>query len=220
MHEAEALAFLQERDCDGLLLLGSSLSERELILLAQRQPALALVNRALPALPEHSFSPDHTAAGRAVAQHLLAQGHRRFAAITGPLTHADAAARQQGFAAALAEAGCPLNPALVVRGNYAFTGGVAGAEALLASALPFTACFCGNDEMAISANYVFQLAGREVTVFGYDNSAALEFSGLKIGSVAIPVAQMMQSACAFVLNRCYGSQLAVSYDFPPRLVPR
>lgn len=218
--DAEALAFLDERDCDGLLLLGSALSDRELILLAERQPALAIFNRHLPELSEHCFALDHAAAGRAVAQQLLAEGHRDFAAITGPKLSADAMARQRGYASALAAAGHRLHPDLVVSGNDAFTGGVASAQQLLATDLPFSACFCGNDEMAISANYVFQAAGRQVAIFGYDNTAALQVSGLKISSVAIPVAEMVQSACAFLLNLCYGSSLEIQRRFEHRLVLR
>lgn len=218
--DAEALAFLEERDCDGLLLLGSALTDRELILLAERQPALAIFNRLVPDLAERCFAIDHEAAGRAVAEQLLALGHRSFAAITGPKLSADAMARQRGYAKALAAAGYPLPPELIATGNYAFTGGVAGAEALLASERPFTACFCGNDEMAISANYVFQAAGRQVSLFGYDNTAALQFSGLKISSVAIPTAAMVQNACALLLNLCYGSALPVSHNFQPQLVLR
>ncbi len=218
--DTEGLAYLTDRDCDGILLLASELSEAELIVLAERFPAIALFNRQIPALAGNCFSADHHGAGRAVAEHLLRRGHRNIATITGPMGTEDARLRHEGFAEVLAEAGIPLDPRLVTEGNYRFESGMPCASALLASGLEFTALFCGSDEMAIAAHSYLARNGKTPEIVGYDDIEVLTYSELSIASVSVPTAEIASNACHFLLNRCFGGDRPVQRQFSTKLVLR
>ncbi|WFU12881.1 LacI family DNA-binding transcriptional regulator (plasmid) [Rhizobium sp. CB3090] len=218
--DARGLASLMERNCDGILILGTALSERELLAAAIQGPAIAILNRRINALDEACFSIDHFAAGRAVGQHMLAQGHRQFATITGPMDIEDARLRHEGFVGALSERGVALDPALIVEGNYEMEGGELGAAVLLSAGRPFTGLFCGNDETAISAKNSLKRAGINPYIVGYDNMSLLDYAGIEISSVEVPIADLVSNACAYLLNRCYGVEGAVSRAFSARLIVR
>lgn len=157
--EALGLESLAERRVDGILHLSTRHSEKELILAAADGPELAIVNRRINALRHICYSVDHYAAGRSVADYLLARGHREFATISGPLDVDDAAERHAGFMDGLAVAGISIDDDLIVQGTFHLESGRSAAERLSASAKSFSALFCGNDLMAISAQaYLRQLA--------------------------------------------------------------
>jgi LacI family transcriptional regulator len=94
---------------------------------------------------------DAERAGRIVAEHLLALGHRRLGFL-GPLTEMPSAARcERGFARVLREAGVAPRSAHVRRVPATVEGGKAGMQALLALAERPTAVFCANDLIALGA---------------------------------------------------------------------
>ena len=53
-------------------------------------------------------------------------------------------ARRQGYERALTEAGIPVDPGLVVEGDWEEQSGLTVVERLLAAKTRFTAIFCGN----------------------------------------------------------------------------
>ncbi len=218
--DAKGLTSLIDRGVDGILHLSTSHAEKDLILASQLGPALAIINRRVPALADMCFHVDHYAAGRSVAKRMLADGHREFATISGPLSIEDARQRHEGFLDGLSEAGVFMDSALVLEGNFGMTSGRDAADLLLAEGKPFTALFCGNDEMAIAAHGQMIRAGRHPAVFGYDNMPLLDFAGIKISSVEIPIQEMVRNACRYLLNRCYGGEHPVIHEFGTRLVLR
>ncbi len=218
--DREALEFLEERDCDGLLVLGTQLSELEIIKLADKHKAIAFVNRQLSLRPEICFSVDHYAAGMAVAHFLVREGHSEFATVHGPLRLQDARLRHEGFMDGLAGARTEIDPRLIRAGNFGFSSGADAGQELLDTGLPFTAIFCGNDEMAMAVNAQFQSAGRQATIFGYDDSTMLTYSGLNISTVHVPVEKIIKNACSYLLNICYGGERPVENVFRTELVVR
>ena len=122
--------------------------------------------------------------GALVAEHLPELGHRRIATITGPQHLLPARERYDGFRAALAAAGAPLDPELVVPGDFFLDSGEAAMRRLLALPSPPTAVFAAGDEMALGAVRACGAAGRrvpdDVSVVGYDDleAAALVLPGL------------------------------------------
>jgi LacI family xylobiose transport system transcriptional regulator len=87
--------------------------------------------------------------GIAAARHLYDLGHRRIAAISGPLTFLCARARLEGCRAALENAARRSRPALVRTGRFNFDDGLRLAAELLALPDPPTAVVCGNDLQAL-----------------------------------------------------------------------
>lgn len=108
---------------------------------------IILINRRLEHVPLGSIVSDDEEVSRACVQHLIEQGKRRIAAITGLPEVYTTAARLAGYHQALAEAGLPEDEALVVCGWATLDGGYAAARQVLAQPSPPDALFVFNNVM-------------------------------------------------------------------------
>src|SRR5581483_10606889 len=136
---------------DGLLLLDLEVDdERARALCAANIPHVC----AGPA-PAGCASPFVMVDGRAGAltamRHLIGLGHRRIALIQLPSELAESEPRYLGYADALAEAGQPLEPALIVEAGRREEDGYQAIGELLAAPLPPTAVLACSDELAFGA---------------------------------------------------------------------
>jgi LacI family transcriptional regulator len=86
--------------------------------------------------------------GYMATEYLINLGHRRIGIITGPLALRTSRARLAGYREAMASAGIPVDPALILEGNYLLGDGYRQTCALLECAEPPTAIFAGNDAQA------------------------------------------------------------------------
>jgi LacI family transcriptional regulator len=86
--------------------------------------------------------------GYMATEYLINLGHRRIGIITGPLALRTSRARLAGYREAMASAGIPVDPALILEGNYLLGDGYQQTFAMLECADPPTAIFAGNDAQA------------------------------------------------------------------------
>lgn len=116
---------------------------------------------------------DEQAAARQIVSHLLSLGHQRIAHVIGHPEHGASAWRLAGYREALSAAGLPIDPSLVVQGDFSFASGVAAARQLFTLPQPPTAVFAGNDDMASgviwAANERDLSVPRDVSVCGFDD---------------------------------------------------
>ncbi|MBN1139495.1 MAG: LacI family DNA-binding transcriptional regulator [Anaerolineae bacterium] len=115
---------------------------------------------------------DNYAGGCLAAGHLLHQGYRHIAHISGPLTWWEARQRKAGWRDALLAAGVPEEALHAEEGNWSSASGEAAFERLLARCPDVDAVFVGNDQMALG---VLQAACRQgigvpgrLAVVGFD----------------------------------------------------
>lgn len=103
---------------------------------------------------------DQAQGARLATQHLIDNGHRKIAHITGPLLNYDAHSRHEGWLATLSDNS--LMPGLSVVGDFTIEGGYQAMCALLDDPSRFTAVFVANDSMAIGANTALRERGLRV----------------------------------------------------------
>jgi len=218
--EGKALAFLRERGCDGILMLGAGLNERDLVLATEGLGGKAFVDRKVGALTQDCFTVDHAKSAAMVADYLVGRGHETFAVITGPRQLEAGRGWFKGFAERIAQAGFDIDERLVLEGSYMLDNAREAAAGLMATGLPFTALFCENDEMAAGAKMELDRAGRKVEVFGYEDTAPWNQLELGINTVAVPIESIVANACAHLLNSCYGGNRPVTHEFETQLVIR
>lgn len=96
-----------------------------------------------------SVALDDEGAAIAATEHLLALGHRRIATICGPMSEDCSQDRLAGYQAALARAGVPGDPCLIVEGDWSATSGYQALQRLAHLPEPPTAVFAQNDRMAV-----------------------------------------------------------------------
>lgn len=117
--------------------------------------------------------PSEIAGGQRATRHLIENGHRRIATITGEIWMEAAQDRLKGYRRALATADIPFEPTLVVEGDWSASSGYAATRQLLALPQPPTAIFCQNDRTAIGCYEALKEAGYDIptdmAVVGYDD---------------------------------------------------
>ena len=120
-----------------------------------------------------------------VVDHLVKQGAKRFATITGNMEHQNAQERLAGLQIALTRRGIPLPPeGIIMESDFAVENGRRGTRKLLESGYRFDALVCHFDLAAYGAMEELCSAGikvpDDVRVTGFDNE---EFSD----KIAIPL---------------------------------
>ena len=117
---------------------------------------------------------DNYTGGRMATEHLLAQGYRHIAHITGPLDWWEARQRRAGWQDALLAAGIPADDLRCEGGNWSSASGEQAIHRLLAGYPEMDAVFVANDQMAISVLQVACRQGLRVP----DDLAVVGFDGL------------------------------------------
>jgi DNA-binding LacI/PurR family transcriptional regulator/anti-anti-sigma regulatory factor len=129
------------------------------------------ISTSAPGVPD--VQPDNYGGMYAMVRHLVDHGHRRIAFV-GSEQNADVQVRLKGYQAALADAGLPYDPALVI-GTYdeLEPAGIQAAKRLLKLGLPCTAIAASTDRNAFGLIQAFQEAGYRVpddlAVTGFDD---------------------------------------------------
>lgn len=114
---------------------------------------------------------DNIAAAEAAVEHLLTIGRRRIATITGSAGNRDAMDRLIGYKNVLTRAGIPIDPNLIVYGQFQKENGYAGMRQLLPHAPD--AVFAGGDTIAVGVIDALHEAGlrvpEDIAVIGFDD---------------------------------------------------
>jgi LacI family transcriptional regulator len=116
---------------------------------------------------------DNFAGAMQATRHLIELGHRRIAFLGGRPDLRSSIARDAGYRRALAEAGIPVDPALIRVGMYLQETSREPAEELLSLPDRPTAVFAANDLMAIATVEVASRRGltipHDLSVVGFDD---------------------------------------------------
>ncbi|MBN7825214.1 LacI family DNA-binding transcriptional regulator [Bowmanella dokdonensis] len=222
--EKEAIEFLISRKCDALILHVDAVTDQYLIDLNERTPVV-IINRTIPGLEDHCICLNNELGGYQATKALLDMNHRQIAYISGPLWKHDARERFEGHKRALSEFGLPLDEALCVQGDFHEEGGARAMETLLASAKPFTAVACANDEMACGAmncarDHKLDIPA-DVSVMGFDNVIMSRYTFPHLTTIDYPAGEMGRMAACWVRRQIYqDKQVKVRQLFEPSLVLR
>lgn len=131
---------------------------------------------------------DNYDGGCQATQHLINQGFRNIAHISGPLAFADAEERKSGWSDTLQKAGLPPSPSHCAEGDWSAASGAKAATELLKSYPEMDAIFVANDQMTIGALHTIQERGLQVpgdiALIGYDNIAESAFSSPSLSTIA------------------------------------
>lgn len=202
--EAHAIQTLLAKRIDGLIVVGGSLPEETLIQLNQQLP-IVIVARAIDTLMDKCIFLDNFKAAYDATKYLIEMGHRSIAHIAGISIHQDSSERLSGYKQALADAGLPFMPELVIEGDFRRQSGTMSMQMLLMRERPFTAVFVANDQMAFGARLALFRKGlrvpEDVSLIGFDDQPDSAFMIPPLTTVRQPSVQMGIAAAQAILSQ-------------------
>ncbi len=159
--EARYLDALLRRRVEGIVVVPTAASAKQLQRVQQRQMPIVQVHRKLDALAADSIRADSRSGAAALTARLLALGHQRIAFLGAMTTISPARDCLGGYRASMAHAGVPVDPALIKLGQARPEIGYALMAELLRAVRPEAICI-GNSRLAVGALHALQEAGVRV----------------------------------------------------------
>lgn len=204
-NESRAVDTLRSRGIDGLILTVADAAKSPVLdaLDADGTPYVLVYNG--PACPTRAtVTVDNEAAGREVAERLIACGHRRLGMVAGAFATSDRSrARNAGFVAGTAAAG--LEPPVLIEIDFSDMRLAGRIAPLFNTARPPTALFCSNDLVAIAVMGALRELGLEVpddvSVVGFDGIMVGRWIAPSLATIVQPSREMGRRAVAQLLHR-------------------
>src|ERR1700680_3725226 len=219
------LQSLAARRVDGVILASTFLKDPAVRWLRHQRTPYVLVNRYSDEALDPFVGSDDVTGARLATQHLLSLGHVRIAHLAGQTTISTGVQRRRGYQMALAGAGVPFDPELLVDAGFTEDGGDRATEGLLALKKPPTAVFAVTDMTAVGAYAAARRLGlrvpEDLAIAGYNDIplAARLIPGLT--TVHVPIHELGTVAARMLLEQIETGVLAPKQVvFAPQLVVR
>jgi LacI family transcriptional regulator len=171
-----------------------------------------------------SIVSDDRGGARQAAEHLLAQGRRAIAHITGERTYRAARERADSLRITLEGAGLPIVGGALY-GDWTQRWGRQAARMLLTTHPEVDAIFCASDQLAVAAADALHQAGRrvpdDVALVGYDNWEVFSAeSRPPLTTIDLNLQQIGSAAVKHLFAALDGDQTPGVISHPTRLVVR
>ncbi len=190
--ELQLIETLLEKQVDGLLFLGSEITEehRKIFQATSVPVVLAASQDDQGELPYVNI--DHVAAAKEATNVLIKEGHQKIAYIGTSLTNTvQGLPRFRGYQAALEENGIPFDENLVRIGNGRYSSGYEAMKELLDKDDSISAVFVATDEMAVGAIHAVQdhalNVPDQVSVIGCNNIPIASQVRPLLSTVSVPL---------------------------------
>lgn len=225
--DAQLTRALQRGRAAGVLLFSTPMTPSRVRRLEKSGTPAVLLDSTHPAFD--SIATDNVQGGYLGTRHLLSLGYTRIGLVMANSISVPAADRRQGYEKALAEAGIPLDPALIEESTderlhgYTEAEGHSAMQRLLAQAPGLDAVFATSDRQALGALTALREAGLSapdnIAVLGYDDIPLTGYLGLS--TLRQPMYDIGKTAVDALVERIRQPERSTSSTiFAPRLVVR
>ncbi|AWH88844.1 LacI family DNA-binding transcriptional regulator [Limnobaculum parvum] len=223
--EQEAIQFLLDLQCDAVIIYPRFLTIDVMddIIEQYKQPIM-VVNRRLRKNQSQCICCDHKGASFNATKHLIEQGHRDIAFITGSLDSPTAIERLSGYKEALNQHHIEVQDKLIIKGKWTPASGAAAIESLLNNKVTFSAVLASNDDMAIGVIKKLTEVGiaipTDVSIIGFDNIPTAPYLTPSLSSVKDPVSNMVSEVINRLISMLDGGYLSKNNLFTSELLVR
>ena len=209
--------FLRSRvDCVLVSIAKETTDFSHLTEIKKRRVPLVLFDRANDTLGVPSVVVNDYAGAYKAVQHLLEQGCKRIAHISGPRHIAIFKQRLEGYTSALAHAGIPFENELVIEGSISMESGRSCMHRLLALPTPPDGVFAVEDFTALGAMQAMKEAGvqipADVALIGFANEAFGAYITPSLSTVDQQTTRMGEEAAQLFFDRVEKKDF---YQSPP-----
>lgn len=182
---------------------------------------LLLFNREVPDAPWSYLGADNVQGARLATEHLLAQGHRRIAFFGGHRQSSSCRQRQQGYTAALRDAGVVPEPHWIVECAPTRLQAAAATSALFARDPAPTAAVAYNDGVALGLMMGLRARnirpGEDFAITGFDDIAEASATVPLLTTLSTTPRALGRRAVEMVLDREQSPRRVIA---PVQLMPR
>jgi LacI family transcriptional regulator len=197
---------VREYNVGGLLIVPATGTSAAFIdLLREWRLPCVCVSRAVPGAQVDLVQADHRSGMIAAMNHLLELGHRRIGMLGLNENISTGRLRFEGYCHALAQAGIPIEPRLVLSGPATRDTGMSQLLALLDLPEPPSAVVCFNDVVAFGAMLGLRARdltpGRDFSVIGFDDIAEATLWRPALTSIAVARNVVGRTAAQLLLKR-------------------
>lgn len=202
--ERNYLHLFADTNVDGIIFTTSLKLKDNLQLLQELPIPKVVLDRYLGPFNIPTVTIDNIAGGYLAATHLLQNGVKRILIICGPQGYQSSIDRLTGYQKALEDYGLPIDPELIVFGDFTLAGGQQVICQALETALDFDAVFATNDLMALGA--LVELANQgvrvpeDIQVVGYDDIPLAGLFQPSLTTIRQPAYEMGHEAVRTVLR--------------------
>ncbi len=169
---------------------------------------VVLVDRKLPGAQADTVVADNIAGATQAVEHLLANGYRRVACISGPLSTTTGSERLAGYRMALEREGLPVDDSLIRIADFREEGGHRAVLELLAEESRPDAVFITNNRMTAGALQAIEEAKLaipdELAVVGYDEISWAPLLRTALTTVSQPAYDLGHESARLLLSRLDG----------------
>jgi LacI family transcriptional regulator len=206
---------------DGMVIMGRTVSDATVDRIADTGLPLVLLARPQVGLVD-TVTADNETSARALTEHLIGHGYRRFEFLGDPTESPDVVGRYAGFTTALTEAGLEPPPRPVPCAFDVPAGYAAARDTLRRRSRP-EALVCANDEVALGALRAAEDLGLSVpgdlALTGWDDIMAAHYA--RLTTVDQSMRELGATAARWLDQRISGAAPAVRREvLPTRLVIR
>lgn len=134
---------------DGVIIAPYDSNAGNLSKFRDRKIPVVVIDRRINGWEVDTVIGDSLNGARELVGHLIDLGHKRIAILTGPSSTSTAEDRITGYCMALEEAGIPVDPRLIRRGEFRAVSGQEITARLLHEDLDITAIFAANNTLAL-----------------------------------------------------------------------
>jgi len=217
---------LLERQVDGLLLVPAFSNPEIVMEIKSQNVPLVMIDRRIPETYIDVIRGNSMDGAYQLTNYLIQLGHRRIAIVTGPEVVSTSTERVLGYKRALQEAGIPIDPSMIIYGEYNQASGTRMTRQILKMPQRPTAIFAGNNFIAIGVLKGLQEAGlsvpEQVSVVGFDDLPLTLLIEPFLTVAAIPAYEMGYRAAELLLRQIMGEEEAGNRDIilPTELIIR
>ncbi len=216
--EEKQAQLLRRQRVDGVVYLSGTGSLPAAIHEIARSGPIVLVDEKIPGTGLPAIVAESRKGARAVAAHVLEQGHRNVAVIGGPMALWTARQRLAGYREAFAGAGLDPDAVPVIAGDYQQESGQRIAAELLAADPRPTALICANDLLAIGAMEHCREVGlrvpEDVSIVGFDDLPLSRLLTPRLTSVSQPAREMGYRAAQALFELLDAGEVGPVADLP------
>jgi LacI family transcriptional regulator len=219
--ERELATELVHRPVDGLLIVPVGADHKYLETEMRMGVQMVFFDRPAGNIEADAVVLDNIGGTRQAILHLIRRGHKRIGFIGDRTSIATASERLEGYRMALADAGLPMDPDLVVMGAHAADEAEIAAAQILGLRHPPTAMFAANNRICIGALRAIRESGRLVAIIGFDDFELADLLPIPVTVVAYDAGEIGRAAGELLFSRLGGdSRPPQKIVIPTRLVVR